>query len=169
MHSFGEFATKRFAKRKINIVERLINKLMRSGQGKKKLGGHVIRGRMSTGKKLQTMQAVDKAFDIIYAKTKKNPIQVLVNAIENATPNEDVTRIKKGAISYTETVDVSPYTKLNEAIKNIALATFATTFNSKQEFANALAEEIILASKADNKSYAIRRKDEIERIAKASR
>ena len=54
-------------------------------------------------------------------------------------------------------------------IKNIALATFSSTFNNNKSFAEALAEEIILASEGDNKSYAIKRKDEIERIAKASR
>ncbi len=169
IHSFGVYASKRFAKKDQSIVERLVNKLMRSGQGKRKLGGHIIRGKRATGKKLMVMKAVDEAFDLIHAKTKKNPIQVLVEAIERSSPNEDVTRLKKGGVAYTESVDVSPYGKLNESLKNLALAVFATTFNKNNNFAEVLADELVLASEGDAKSYAIKRKDEIERIAKASR
>lgn len=168
-HSFGTQAGKRYTKKAINIVERLINKMMRTGQGKKKLGGKFIRGRGIPANKLQVMKLVEDAFHIIEEKTKTNPIQQLVTAIENSSPREDVTRLKKGGIAYTESVDVSPIRRLDEAIKNIALAAFATSFDSPKKASEALAEEILLAAKNDSRSYAIRRKDEIERIAKASR
>ena len=48
-HTFGKGATRAFGKEKINIVERLVNKIMRSGQGKRKLSGKYIRGRGSCG------------------------------------------------------------------------------------------------------------------------
>ncbi len=168
-HTFGRKAKKRFDKGNINIVERLVNKIMRSGQGKRKLSGKYIRGRGSCGKKLQAMEIVEKAFEIIEAKTNENPLQVLVKAIENAAPREDVTRVKKGGIVYSQAVDVAPLTRVDESLKNIAISGFAASFNKKLDAPTALAEELILASKEDNKSFSVKRRDEVERIAKASR
>ncbi|AJF60332.1 MAG: 30S ribosomal protein S7 [Candidatus Diapherotrites archaeon] len=168
-HTFGRLAKKRFSKAEISIVERLVNKVMRSGQGKRKLSGKYIRGRGGTGKKIQAMQIVERAFDIVAKETKQNPIQVLVKAIENAGAREDITRIKRGGISYTVSVDVAPLKRVDESLKNIALAAFASSFNKKVSAEEALARELILASKEDNASFSIKRRDEVERIAKSSR
>ncbi len=168
-HSFGRHTKKTMGKSKISVVERLINKIMRSGQGKRRLSGNYIRNRRATGKKFQAINIVKDAFEIIDKKTGKNPVQLLVQAIENSAPREDTTRIKRGGISYTEAVDVSPLHRIDEALKNIGLACFASSFNSKKSAAEALAEEIILAAENSNKSFAIKRKEEIERIAKSSR
>ena len=168
-HSFGRKTQGRFEKANLNIVERLVNKIMRSGQGKRKLSGKFIRGRGSCGKKLEAMHIVENAFEIIEKQTKQNPIQVLVKAIENSAPREDVTRIKKGGVSYTLAVDVSPLKRLDESIKNIALGGFGGSFNKKVTAEAALADEIIAAANNEIKSSAIKRKDEVERIAKASR
>lgn len=168
-HTFGRNTRKRFAKAHLNIVERLINKMMRSGQGKRKMSGKFIRGRGGTGKKLQVMKIVEDAFDLIEKQTKLNPIQVLVKAIENSAPREDTTRIKRGGVTYTQSVDVAPMKRVDEALKNLALAAFSQSFNSKTSAQEALAKELILASKEDGNSYAVKRRDEIERIAKSSR
>lgn len=168
-HSFGKGASARFAKSKMNIVERLINKLMRSGQGKRKLSGKYIRSRWACGKKLNAMKIVEKAFDIIEKETKQNPIQVLIQAIENSAIREDTTRIKKGGVAYSVAVDVSPLRRVDEAIKNISLAGYASSYNSKTTASEGLAKEIILAAKEDNNSFSIKRRDELERIAIASR
>jgi small subunit ribosomal protein S7 len=168
-HSFGTKSQKKFGKANINIVERLINKAMRSGQGKRKLSGKYIRGRNGCGKKLQVMQIVEDAFDLIEKQTKQNPIQVLVTAIENTAPREDVTRIKRGGIAYSLAVDVSPMKRLDEAVKNLALAGFGNSYKSTTDAPKALADEIIAAAANDAKSLGIKRRDEVERIAKASR
>ena len=168
-HSFGRKSKKRFDKGTISIIERLVNKVMRSGQGKRKLSGKYIRGRNGCGKKLQAMEIVEKAFEIIEKKTKQNPVQVLVKAIENAAPREDVTRVKKGGIIYSQAVDVAPLKRVDESLKNIAIAGFASSFNNKKNAAETLAEELILASQEDSKSFSVKRRDEVERIAKASR
>lgn len=168
-HSFGRKARKGFDKGNIDIVERLVNKMMRSGQGKRRLSGKYIRGRGSCGKKLQAMEIVEKAFEIVESRMKQNPLQVLVKAIENAAPREDVTRVKKGGILYSQSVDVAPLKRVDESLKNIAIAAFASSFNTKRDAATALAEELILASKEDSKSFGVKRRDEVERIAKASR
>jgi small subunit ribosomal protein S7 len=168
-HSFGNTNKESARKIKINVVERLINKMMRSGQGKKKLSGKYIRHRLGTGKKEQIIKFVDESFDYVHKTTKENPIQVLVRALENSAPREDITKLQKGGITYTQAVDVAPIKRLDEALKNIALAAFKNTYNNKVEPYKALSEEILLASKNDSKSYAIKRKDEIERIAQGSR
>ena len=77
--------------------------------------------------------------------------------------------MKKGGIAYTVAVDVAPMIRVDEALKNIALAAFSSSFKSKKKAWQTLAEEIILASKADPKSHSIKRRDEVERIAKSSR
>ncbi len=168
-HSFGRQTQKKFEKGKMGIVERLVNKIMRSGQGKRKLSGKYVRGRGSCGKKLQAMKTVEHAFSIVEKKAKQNPLQVLVKAIENAAPREDTTKIRRGGIAYAVAVDVAPMTRVDEALKNIALAGFVGSFNKKKSAAEALAEELILASQEDTKSLSVKRRDEVERIARSSR
>ena len=168
-HTFGRSTRGRFEKGKANIVERLVNKVMRSGQGKRKLSGKYVRGRGSCGKKLQALEIVETAFEKIERQTKENPVQTLVRAIENAAPREDVTRIKRGGISYAQAVDIAPLKRVDESLKNLALAGFGNSFNNPKSAADALADEIIAASKNDAKSLAIKRRDEVERIAKSSR
>ncbi|MBI2598360.1 MAG: 30S ribosomal protein S7 [Candidatus Diapherotrites archaeon] len=167
-HTFGRYA-KKMDKTHVSIVERLINKLMRSGQGKRKLSGKFIRGRGGCGKKILATKIVERAFEIVERQTKQNPMQLLAKAIENAGPREDTTRIKRGGITYTVSVDVSPRKRVDESLKNIALAAFSASFNSKIHAHEALAKEIILAAKEDNASFSVKRRDEVERIAKSSR
>ncbi len=168
-HTFGRNSQGRFAKADINIIERLINKMMKSGQGKRKMSGKFVRGRHGCGKKLQAIEITEKAFDIINKKTGQNPIQVLVKALEYAAPREDITRIKRGGVAYSVAVDVSPMKRLDESIKNIVLAGFTNSFNSKLSAEEALAEEIINSANNDPKGASVKRRDEVERIARASR
>mgnify|MGYP000436248329 CR=1 FL=1 len=168
-HTAGRLTKKQFGKSRMNIVERLINKVMRSGQGTKKLGGKFIRGRGNTGKKLKAMKIVEKAFEIIEKRTSQNPVQVLVDAISNAGPLEETTIIIYGGIRYHKAIDVSCQRRIDIALKNIVLGAFGASFNSKKSIEECLAEEIIYASKSDTKSYAIQKKEEIERIAASSR
>ncbi len=168
-HSFGKKTRKRFDKGSMNAVERLVNKVMRSGQGKRKMSGKYMRGRGSCGKKLQAMKIIEEAFDWVEKETKQNPLQVLADAISNAAPREDTTRIKRGGISYTQAVDVAPMRRMDEALKNIALAGFAGSYRKKTPAAEALAKELVLAAKGDNSSFSVKRRDEVERIAMSSR
>ena len=168
-HTHGRHARKHMAKKDVPIVERLIDKLMRSGQGANKLGGRYIRGRGGCGKKLQAMKIVEEAFEIVEQRTKKNPVQVLVDAIINAAPREDVVRVQMGGVFVPVAVDVSPLRALDVALRNISLAAFSKSFNNKTSAAEALAEELIAAANNDPKSFAVMRREEIERIARQSR
>ncbi len=153
----------------ISVVERLINKLMRGGTGKK-VGGKVIRteGRLQ-GKKIKVLHVVERAFDVVNKQTGKNPLQVLVNALQNSAPIEDTTRVRYGGISYNVAVGISAQRRLNVALKNIALAALIGAFKNKRSLSDALANELILAANNSPESYAIKKRVEGERIAKRAR
>ncbi|MFQ6025867.1 MAG: 30S ribosomal protein S7, partial [Nitrosopumilaceae archaeon] len=74
--NYGRSALKRFNKADINIVERLENKLMHFG---KKYAKNT--GRMG-GKKAQAIKTVKTAFELMHLKTGKNPVELLVRAVE---------------------------------------------------------------------------------------
>ncbi len=154
-HTHGRHANTPFAKQNVFIVERLINKVMRKGR--------------NTGKKHLAYDIVKKAFDIIYQKTKKNPIQVLVDAIINAGPREEVVRLKYGGIAVPKSVDTSSLRRVDVALRNICEGARQRAFKNPKSIAECLAEELILASKNDPKSYAVAKKEEVERIAKSAR
>ncbi|PCN49834.1 30S ribosomal protein S7 [Candidatus Geothermarchaeota archaeon ex4572_27] len=102
-------------------------------------------------------------------KTKENPVQVLVRAIENAAPREETTRIAYGGIVYHQAVDVSPQRRVDLALRWIAEGARLAAFSNPKSIVECLAEEIMLAAEGSPRSYAIQRKDEVERIAMASR
>jgi small subunit ribosomal protein S7 len=168
-HTAGKWVGKQFSKSKMNIVERLVNKMMRSGQGTRKVAGKYIRGGGNTGKKQNALKIIEKAFEIIEKRTKKNPIQVFVDAIQNAGPREETTTIIYGGIRYHQAVDVSAQRRVDFALKYISLGAFATAFNSKKKIEECLADEITWAANSDTKSYAIQRKEETERISQSAR
>lgn len=154
-HSSGRHEHRRFAKSQVNIAERLANMLMRPGK--------------NGGKKTKTLSAVKNALMIIHLKTGKNPVEVLVRAIENAAPLEDVTRLSYGGIVYFKAVDISPQRRVDLALRNITQAARENSFRTRKTIDECLADEILLASEKDSKSYAIRKKIELERVALASR
>jgi len=154
-HSMGRHEHKRFGKSEVNIVERLVNNLMRPGK--------------NAGKKLRAINVVKNAFEIIHLRTGENPIQVLVRAIENSAPCEDTTRISYGGIVYHLAVDISPQRRLDLALRFICEGARQASFGNPKPLEECLAEEIILAANNDVKSYAVSKRHEMERIALASR
>ena len=168
-HTAGRLANRPFGKSRMNIVERLINKCMRSGAGRRKIAGKFIRNKYACGKKEKVINQVREAFEIVEKRTKANPIQVLVDAIINCAPREETTTISYGGISYHKSVDVSPQRRVDLALRNIARGTLAAAFKAKRSFAEALADELILAANNDSKSHAVGRKEETERIAMSAR
>jgi small subunit ribosomal protein S7 len=167
-HSGGKHQKKGFWKTEhISIVERFINRLLSPG-----LLGKRIKGRgasLTMGKKQKILKIMFNVFSIIENKTKENPIQVLVSAIENAAPREDTTRISLGGISYQQAVDIAPQRRVDQAIRIIVQGTVGQTYNNIRTIDEILAAEIILCSQNDAKSRAIKRKDELERMAIAAR
>ena len=162
-HSGGRHEHKKFGKTRINIVERLVDSLMHSG---KKYAKNT--GRMG-GKKQKSMNVVKTAFAIVELKTGQNPVQRLVKAIENASPNEDTTRLSYGGVVYHQSVDISPVRRVDLALRFISEGVRESAFNSPRTVEEVLAEEIIQAAAGDAGSYAVKKKNEQERVAMASR
>jgi small subunit ribosomal protein S7 len=165
-HSGGRHAKKPFGKSEVSVVERLVNRIGITGhEGKKhkRISGH------NTGKKHLHNKIVKEAFEIIEKKTKKNPMQVLVDALVNAAPREDTTRIKYGGVAYHQSVDIAPQRRLGLALKFITVGAAKAAFKKKKPVSASLAEEIIAAADYDMKCYSISKKEELERIAKAAR
>ena len=160
---FGRSALRRFNKADVNIVERLVNKMMHFGKKHAK-----NTGRMS-GKKIHTFNVVKAAFEIINLKTGKNPIEILVRAIENSAPNEDTTRIVYGGTVYHVSVDVAPIRRVDLALRFIADGVKEATFSNPKTIEEYLAEHLILSANNDPVSPSVKKKNELERIAQASR
>jgi len=161
--TFGRSALKRFNKAEVNLVERLANKIMHFG---KKYAKNT--GRMG-GKKIRSINTVKAAFEIIHLKTGKNPVEVLVRAVENSAPNEDTTRIVYGGTVYHVSVDVAPIRRVDMALRFIAESARDATFSNPKAIDEYLAEFLIGASQNDQNSPSIKKKNELERIAQASR
>lgn len=154
-HSCGKLVGQQFNKSNMLIVERLINKLMQTEK--------------NTGKKELAIRIVRDAFEIIHKKTKKNPVQVLVDAVENAGPREETVRLKYGGINVPKSVDTAPQRRVDVALRYITAGVLQASHKTKKSVSEALAEELISAANGDTRSYAVSKKEERERIAKAAR
>ena len=151
----GVFSNKMFAKAKVPIVERLINNIMRTD--------------VYTGKKIKAYKVVKAAFEIIEKKTKSNPIQVFVDSLQNAAPKEETTRLRFGGISVPKAVDTAPQRRLDLALRNICKGSVSASHKNKRSIESCLADEIIKASKNDVASFAVGKKNDVERVAKSAR
>jgi small subunit ribosomal protein S7 len=154
-HTMGRHADKQFKKSEISIVERLINRLMQTGE--------------NTGKKQQTTRIVREAFEIIHSRTDDNPVQVLARAVENAAPREETVRLKYGGISVPKAVDISPQRRVDQALKFLAEGVYNGSFKSDTDVEEALARQLIGAANNDVDTYAVNQKEEKERVAAAAR
>jgi small subunit ribosomal protein S7 len=154
-HSGGRHEARKFRKSEMNIVERLINSLMRPGS--------------SGGAKSRITSVVRTALKIINLKTGRNPVEILVRAVENTSPNEDTTRIGYGGVVYRLAVDISPQRRIDLALRYIVQGTKSASFGNKKTLEEALADQLIGAANDDQGTFAIRRRLEVERIALSSR
>jgi small subunit ribosomal protein S5e len=78
-HTAGRYQVKRFRKTTCPIIERLTNSLMMHGR--------------NNGKKNLASVIVKQALEIIALVTNKNPLETVLDAISNAGPREDSTKI----------------------------------------------------------------------------
>jgi small subunit ribosomal protein S7 len=162
-HSGGRHEHKKFGKTKVNLVERLVNEMQHFG---KKYAKNT--GRMG-GHKQKAMNVVKSAFIIVELKTGQNPAQMLVKAVENASPNEDTTRLSYGGVVYHQSVDISPVRRVDLALRFISEGVRTASFGSQRTVEEVLAEEIVQAAAGDANSYSVKKKNEQERVAMASR
>lgn len=151
---------------KVNVIERLMNKLSVAGHRGKK---HRIIFGHSTGKYSKNMKIILEALKLVEQKTKTNPVQVLVKALENSAPRDEITVIEYGGARYPQAVDVSPLRRINLALKHIVHGASDKAFNKKKNIVQGLAEEIIMAYEGNGESFALRKKNEAEKQADSAR
>merc|ERR1712146_365649 len=96
----------------------------------------------NNGKKVLAVRIMKHTCEIIHLLTGENPIQA---------------------------IDVSPLRRVNMAIWLLTTGAREAAFRNIKTIAECLAEELINAAKGSSNSYAIKKKDEIERVAKANR
>jgi small subunit ribosomal protein S7 len=154
-HTGGKHSSRAFGKAKMSIVERLINGMMRTED--------------FTGKKIKSYKAVEDAFMLIHEKTNRNPVQTFVDALQNAAPREEVTRLQYGGISVPKAVDVAPARRVDLALRNICKGALESSHKSKKPIGECLADEIIAAAKGDVNCHSVSKKEEIERVSASAR
>ncbi len=154
-HTMGRHSNKQFQKSEISVVERLINRLMQTDE--------------NTGKKQLATSIVSDAFEIVHERTEGNPVQVLVEAVENSAPREETVRLKYGGISVPKAVDVAPQRRVDQALKFIAEGTYGGSFKTTTSAEEALASLLIGAANNDVSTYSVNQKEEKERVAAAAR
>lgn len=166
LKTHGRYGTEKFGKAKVNIIERLANLLGVPGhRGKKQR----IQTSWASGKYTRNMKVVLKTLNLIEEKIKENPIQVLVKAIENASPRDEVTTIEYGGARYPQSVDTSPMRRLNLALRNMVHGAYDKSFGKKTKIEEALANEIMKAYENTNESFAVQKKNEAEKQADSAR
>lgn len=156
----------KFGQIKTNIVERLINRIAVAGHRGKK---HKIILGTSTGKYSKNAKIVLEAFKLIEKKMGKNPVEVLVMAIENSAPRDEITIIEYGGARYPQAVDVSPLRRVNVALRHIVHGASEKAFNKKKSLAQGLADEIMLAAEGNQDSFAVKKRVESEKQADSAR
>ncbi len=154
-HTGGRHANAWFGKQDLSVTERFINNLMRSGK--------------NSGKKQYCAKSLDEAFDRIHAKSGENPLQKFIDAITEAAPCEETTRVRIGAVSQPKAVDSSPSRRLDVALRNLAIGAASATMKSKKSLTEGIISELTKAADGDVNSFAVGKRHEVERIAASAR
>ncbi|MBU0760410.1 MAG: 30S ribosomal protein S7 [Nanoarchaeota archaeon] len=156
----------KFGKAKVNILERLANRIATSGHVGKK---HKIVTGWASGKYHKNMGIVIGAMKIIEQKTKKNPVQVFVTAVENSSPRDEITVIEHGGARYPQAIDTSPMRRVDLALRWMVQGAYQRCFAKKKKMVQSLAEEIIKAGEGNMESYAMSKKNDAEKQADSAR
>jgi len=128
------------------LVTGFVNRLMR-------------RGKRSTGTRV-----VYRAFDLITARAKRDPLEVFEQAIKNASPTLEVKPRRVGGATYQVPVEVSPERRTALAMRWLLAAARSRGGKSMSE---KLAGELMDA--ANNTGSAIKRREETHKMAEANR
>ena len=155
-----------FRKNDMNIVERFMNKLMVTGHMGKR---HKVSSGRFCGNYQTVMRELEKAFEMIEARTKANPLQVMVKAIENAALYEEITAYQLGGIIARKAVISSPQRRVDVALRLITQGINRAAFKKRKSLSDVIADELLAVANGDAKSLAIRERLRIEKEAEGAR
>ncbi|AGS06723.1 30S ribosomal protein S7 [Candidatus Profftella armatura] len=119
---------------------------------------------MLSGKKSVAETIIYGAFDYIKEKSGKDPLEVFFSAISNCTPSVEVKSRRVGGANYQVPVEVRPVRRLALSMRWLREAANKRNEKSMQQ---RLGNELMEAS--ENKGSAIKRRDEIHRMAEANK
>ncbi|MFA7662533.1 MAG: 30S ribosomal protein S7 [Patescibacteria group bacterium] len=119
---------------------------------------------MNNGKKSVAQKIVYDAFDIILEKTKKDPLEVFDQAVKNVSPDVEVKSRRVGGANYQVPTYVSDDRKLTLAFRWLL---DAAKNKAGKPMCQKLAFELIDA--ADNQGGAIKKKQDVYKMAQANR
>jgi small subunit ribosomal protein S7 len=119
---------------------------------------------MHGGKKSVARNVIYKALDIVEARAKRNPIEVLEQALKNATPNIEVKPRRVGGSTYQIPVEVEPHRRPALAMRWLLAA---ANVRSGRGMSEKLAAELLDA--AQGQGAAVKKKEDTHRMAEANR
>ncbi|MDP2629770.1 MAG: 30S ribosomal protein S7 [Candidatus Harrisonbacteria bacterium] len=126
--------------------------------------GRFINALMTGGQKANAQRVLYGAFDIIEKKAKQNPVEVFEKSMENVMPVLEVTRKRVGGANYQVPSEVRPERRFMLAIRWIIAAAKA---GKGKPMAEKLAQ--VLLESAKNEGAAIKKKQDVHRMAEANR
>ena len=119
---------------------------------------------MQDGKKSVSEQIVYGAFDIVFDKTKKKPIEFFHEALDNVKPNLEVRSRRVGGATYQVPMEVRPRRAQTLAMKWIVDSALKRNEKTMKE---KIASEIMDAH--NNKGNAVKKREETHKMAEANR
>lgn len=164
--SKGRHSEKQFYKADVPIAERLLNHLYVAGHRGKK---HYITSGRNVGKSEKLWGIIEDSFEQIEEETGENPFQVLVDAIENSAPVEEVVTYQRGGVRARKAVLVAPQRRVDLALRLLAQGSYENRLASSDDAVETLAQEIISAANGDDDVRAVREKERREREAEGAR
>ena len=134
---------------KSRLVTRLINRVMRDG------------------KKAVAQKQVYQALELVKEKTKKDPLEIFPQALENIKPSVEVRPRRVGGAAYQIPISVRGDRGESLAIRWLIQAAGARPNKEYHHFGQKLAAEIIAAFKREGE--AVKKKENIHRMAEANK
>lgn len=162
----GYYHNTAFYKTRINIIERLMNRIQVTGHKGKK---HKFSSGHNTGKAKMINNMMIEILEDLEKKTKENPVQVIVTAIENAAPREEVITIERSGARYAQAVDMGPTRRVDLVLRYICQGAAQKAFNKSKSLKSAIIDEIMDCYESGNNSQAMSRRNEIEKMAAAAK
>ena len=164
--SGGKFSGVQFKRNQMSIVERFMNKLMVPGHRGKR---HKISSGHCVGQTQMLFSSVKKAFDLVEKRTKKNPMQVFIDAVVNAATYEEVTGYRVGGMIARKAVVTAPQRRVDSALRTMAQGIYKSSFKSRVKLPEVIANELVACAANDAKSHAVRERQRLEKEAESSR
>ncbi len=119
---------------------------------------------MQRGKKTTAQRVIYNAFDIIRDQSNREPLEVFQQAVRNATPAVEVRPKRVGGATYQVPTELR--SQKSEALAMRWLIRSARA-RKGMPMRSGLAQELMEASRGEG--AAVRRKDELHRMAEANR